>query len=66
MAFGGNIIIQTPPQARALAGKFGGEEGLEDLGFDRLGNTRSVVADLDSDMPVGLTGSDPYRRLIVR
>ena len=29
-----NVMRQTQPQTRALPGRFGGEEGLEDFAFD--------------------------------
>ena len=35
VSFGDNVITQTQPQTRSLAGGLGGEKGLKNLGFDR-------------------------------
>ena len=43
MALGDNIICQTQTQSRALPGRFGGEEGLEDFVADGFGDARAVV-----------------------
>lgn len=47
MPLGNNVVRQTQPQTRALPGRLGREEGLEDFVLDGFGDAIAVVLDAD-------------------
>ena len=53
-----NIIRQTQPQTRALPGRFGGEEGLEDFLTDGIRDAIAIVLYLDDDMVTCFLGGN--------
>ena len=65
MSFGDDVVCEGESQSDSFAGRFGGEEGLEDFLLDGLGDTSAVVFYVDFYGVLGLEGGGGDEWLVI-